>query len=65
MKFVAVIGISLVLLLSAIAFAKVDGGDVVFEVKKGMVTISHASHDKLSFTKAMDKKAAMAYRGKA
>ncbi|MGE5239080.1 MAG: cytochrome c3 family protein [Chloroflexota bacterium] len=39
------IGIVIVLLLSAIAVAKVGGGDAVFEEKRvGSVTFSHDSH---------------------
>jgi c(7)-type cytochrome triheme protein len=76
MKIIAVVGIFLALLLSSIAFAKVGGGDIVFEVKKGKVTFSHESHvksaglacqechDKLFVTKAKDKKATMADMGK-
>lgn len=76
MKILAVVGISLALLLSSIAFAKVGGGDVVFEVKVGKVTFSHDSHvksaglacrechDKLYITKAKRRKATMAAMGK-
>jgi c(7)-type cytochrome triheme protein len=46
MKIIAIVGIFLALLLSSVAFAKVGGGDIVFEVKKGKVTFSHDSHVK-------------------
>jgi c(7)-type cytochrome triheme protein len=76
MKIIAAVAISLALLFSSIAFAKVGGGDIVFEVKKEKVTFSHDSHvktsglacqechDKLFVTKAKHKKASMADMGK-
>ena len=76
MKSVAGLGLLLALIISSIAFAKVGGGDVVFEVKKGNVSFSHDSHvksaglscqdchDKLFITKAKHKKAKMADMGK-
>jgi c(7)-type cytochrome triheme protein len=45
MKIFAIVGISLALLMSSMAFAEVGGGNIVYEVKKiGNVTFSHDTH---------------------
>ncbi len=44
MKIVISICVSLVVLLSVIAFAQVGGGDITFKAKAGDVIFSHESH---------------------